>query len=267
MHRRRHPLAGLLFALCVASCGEEDRVYTVYCPPTNGALSVDLGSGDARSLGVGELNSKHLSVGSILRVTPSPSPIETGTAREVYTLRISSLDLSPPRTVNGGRLVANPRIEVNIDVRRAAAGLGIDLEQLITSGTHLYIHRGTLKSLRDVAAITSADPGAVDLIRTDSKGTRFLVVSAAVYGSGALLLTSIEPLKGVAANTVKLGDFYLHANFVCPAVYGHSSPGRSRWDDPVVVFYTPVAYDESTARIVVDASGLDLTKLELDNGR
>jgi hypothetical protein len=269
MHCRHHLLAGLLLALCVASCSEEDRVYTVHCPPTNGAFSVDFESTDTESQGVGELNSKPLSIGSILRVTPGPSPTETGTAHEVYRLRTANLDLLPPRVVDSGRLVANLRIEVDADVKQAAARLGIDLEQLITSGTRLYIFRGTLKSVRDVAALTNADPAAVDLIRANSKEMRFLVISAAIYGFSTHLFTNVEPLKYVSGNAVKLGDFYLHGNVVCPAVHSpfFASSRRSRRANPIIVFYTPVTYDESTANIVVDARRIDLNNFALDSDR
>lgn len=258
MHSRHYSLAGLLLALCVASCGEEDRVYTVHCSPTSGTFSVDFGSADAKSLGIGELNSKPLTVGSILRVTPGPSPLEAGTVREVYRLRVASLDLSPPRRVNDGRLVANLRIEMDADVKLVAARLGIDLEQLITSGTRLYILGGTLSSLHDVASLTNADPAAVDLIRAESKEMRFLVISAAVYGSDPNLYTSVEPLEHVGT-AAKLGNFYLHGNIDCPAVHSPwvvISPG-SRKVNPIIVFYTPVAYDESIERIVVDKRRLD----------
>lgn len=244
--------------LLLASCSQDDRVAIVTCSAGGiGAIPVatELWNREQRTLATGYLNTWGLNLGSIVRVTGgSPWPRAIVEWRAVTPSKpnasLTAVALRSAAVGDGFQVLLDD------DFRANALGSGLNLDSAILERTMLYIFNARVWSLPDVVAALNETPDIAAGIRA-ATSDRFAIVSEAVNGDD-LSLSS----KSVAAvNTLDLGGAYVHVRYSCRAVERLKDQVlRTGGLVPLIIYLTPIIYDETTSRIAPDVRSMDLSR-------
>ena len=248
-------LVGLGFLL--VSCSQDDRISTVTCdgdPEGPIAVTTELLIHGKRTPITGYLNSWGFPLGSIVR-------INSGSARSAAIVEWQRLPLSAPDLLASPRALQSITLrdgfEVHLDegLKTMSQRMGIDLGGMILKHTLLYVDDPEVRLLPDVAGLLNRSPGTVERIR-NAPDTPLAIVSGTIDSHG---LGIFDAYQTVGVNTFELGRSYVHVSYTCHLINrlghrAHGAPGAV----PVIIYLTPIRYDDSTARVAFHPVPMDL---------
>lgn len=253
--RGRAVLLGLGFLL--VSCSQGDRISTVTCdgdPEGPIAVTTELLIHGKRTSITGYLNSWGLSLGSIVRINYESA--RSAVIVEWQRLPLSATDLLvSPRAFQSITLREGFEVHLDEGLRTMSERMGIDLGGMILKHTLLYVDDPEVRLLPNVAGILNRSPGTVERIRNASD-TPLAIVSGTIDSNG---LGIFDAYQTVGVNTFELGRSYVHVSYTCHLIKrlqhrAHGEPGAV----PVIIYLTPIRYDDSAARVAFHPVPIDL---------
>jgi len=217
-------------------------------------VATELVSNGRRASISGYLNSWGLPLGSIVRINPGSTRSEA--IVEWQRLPLSASDLLISSTALQSITISDGfEVHLDDDLRTIGRGMGIDLDSTIVKHSVLYVDGSVTRGLPDVAAPLNRYPDIVARIRS-APAIRLAIVSGTVDGSD---LNIFDTYPSAAANTVELGNSYVHVSYACRVIANLGHQARRAIDGvPLVIYLTPIKYDNSTARVAPDSLPLDL---------
>lgn len=251
-----------LFMLLV-SCSQDDRIATVTCDGATGSpipVPTDLSSNGQRASSIGYLNSWELSLGSIVRIAPGST--QSGAITEWRTLAPSKHN--PPLSSTALRystigIGAGFQVHLDEDIRAVGRRAGLDLDTEILQHTIFYLYDPTIRSLPDIENSVNEDPSIVDGIRM-AAGAYFAVVSRTIDGSNLGLFNTYEEIP---VNTLEIGNSYVHVSYSCRTVERLGRQARrAEGVLPLIIYLTPIRYDELTSRVMPGPREMDVFQHE-----
>lgn len=242
--------------LFLVSCSQDDRIATVTCtadPEGPVAVTTELLSNGRRTLITGYLNSWGFSLGSIVRISPGSTRSEP--IVEWQTLPLLASDLLTSSTVLQSVTIGDGfEVHLDDDLRTIGRGMGVDLNDTLLRHTMLYVNDPMVRLLPDSADPLNRYPGIVERIRS-APGTRLAIVSGIVGGDW---ISAFNTYQSVAANTFELGRSYVHVSYTCRLIKKLQHRADTTMGVvPLIIYMTPIKYDDSTARVVLDSHPVD----------
>ena len=252
---KRKLLLGL--GLFLASCSQDDRTATVSCdadPEGPIIVTTELLINGRRMSMTGYLNSWSLSLGSIVRISPGSTRSEP--IVEWQTLPLSATDLLISSTAVQSVTIGDGfEVHLDDDLRIIGRGIGVDLDDTLLRHTMLYVGNPMVRLLPDIAGPLNRYPVMVERIRS-APVTRLAIVSGIIDGEGIGVFNMYQP---VAVNTFELGRSYVHVSYTCRLIKRqHHLADTAIGVVPLIIYLTPIKYDDSTARVVLDPLPLNL---------
>jgi hypothetical protein len=252
-------------ALPLASCSQDDRVATVTCEGIPGNLvtvSTELSRNGKQESSTGYLNQLGLPLGTIVRTRAhSTSPMAFIDGRTAIS---SAPDLSPsPAVVRSITIGDGFQVHLEDDVVALGRRAGVDLNSEILKHAVLYVGNGVVRSLPNLANSINGHAGMVEAIRKASPDEKFAVVSGTIAGDYIGLFSTFSTFRGITSDSLAIGTSYIHVSYSCLAV---EELERRSWESdsliPLVIYLTPIRYDETTSRIIPDSSSMESSQHE-----
>jgi hypothetical protein len=246
----------LVIFIFLTSCDQDDRTITVTCdtpPGTPIAVVTEWSDKGIRKSATGYLNNWGFSIGTIVRVSPGSTPLETIIERQASVLPLLT-PTSSPTTLTSATVGDGFQVHLEDDVRAIGRQAGIDLESGIPAHTMLSIDAPEVHSLTNLANSINAYPGIVKGIRTD-RDAHFAIVSGTIDGDYPFLFSTYG---SAAVNTLWIETSYVHISYSCRAIeeLRHRSWAADNFI-PLIIYLTPIRYDETTSQISIDPDSLD----------
>ena len=249
----------LSLGLFLASCSQDDRIATISCDADHGGpttVTTELLSNGRRTSITGYLNSWGFSLGSIVRISPGSTRSEP--IVEWQRLPLSASDLLISSTALQSVTIGDGfEVHLDDDIRTIGRGMGVDLDDILLRHTMLDVDDPMVRLLPDIAGPLKRYPSIVERIRS-APDTRLAIVSG-IIGGDELDFEFINTYQPVAANTFEFGRSYVHVRFTCHLIKRiQERAGTATGIIPLIIYLTPIKYDDSTARVVLDPLPVDL---------
>ena len=253
----------LLFLVVVlsttSSWTEQDRIATVSCsssPDQTLKVETELKGGGFRARLDGYLNIWGFRLGSMVQLQPGSI---AGTASYTLDARLMTSPIIDERLtllsspVRRG-LVTHVDRDIELDAQRS----GIDIQSTLLSYTDLWIENPKIRFIHDVSGLVNSDQKAIDLLRR-SGNTRWAIIRGTVDSQNVDLYKPHFDFHGY--NTLVIVHSYLHIAYSCSAVDSlEQRTNNSGEMVPMVVYFTPIKYDEKTSQIAVDDRPIESTQ-------
>jgi hypothetical protein len=248
---------------CLLSCTEDDRLLTATCGQSLGrAILVKLTRTKTQIATVGVLDTPQWLPGTILELQPAGAGSQGG-ARVVYRLRASEADFMAPEQEDWVSEIIHPSFDFDMDddVRRALRFSKSAVLRQIDDQTVVVAIHAKRRTLKDPLEMINHDPMATEIVRKSGMRHRFVVISAASYGTAVALEYSGYP---IAKNTIRVEGYYLHLQYDCAAMVPINSKARSSGGEiPIMFVYLPIRVEAERGHVVADTAALDLSDLDL----
>ena len=255
LFRQNTVLLGL--GLLLASCTQSDGISTVTCdgdPEGPIAVTTELIIHGKRTSITGYLNSWGFSLGSIVRISSGSTRSEAVVEWQRLPMSAADLIVSPKALPSVTPLEG---FEVHLDdvLKAVSQRMGIDLGGIILKHTILYMDAPKVRLLSDVAGLLNRSPRAVERIR-NAPDTPLAIVSGTIDSRG---LGIFDAYQTVGVNTFELDGSYVHVSYACHLIkqLGHRASGAPG-TVPVIIYLTPIRYDDSAQQVVFYPVPLDL---------
>ena len=253
----------LLFLVVVLSTAsswtEQDRIATVSCISSPGQtleVATELKGRDFHARPDGYLNVWGFRLGSFVQLQPASFAGTASYTLDAHLMNSSTIDdrltlLSSP--IRRGLIT-----HVDRDIELTTQRSGMDIHGTLLSHTELWIDNPKIRFIHDISGLVNSDPAAVDFLRR-SGNARWAIVRGTVDSEDVGLYKPHFESHGY--NTLVIANSYLHIAYSCSAVDSLvQRTGDNGEMIPMVIYFTPIRYDEESSHIVIDDRSGTLTR-------